>query len=809
MWVCRLPTGGGQGAQLRVKCEQQGFVLREHHPVRVPRVGAHAICQLVLIDAAGLESAIGATKDAHEADARTGAQIRGKIQASTRLGAGLKVYLTGRVALEAEGFVLEDGRFPGRQGRLLFAYLINEQGRPVPRDELAEVLWADNLPATWEKALTVLVSKLRSLLTEAGVDGAQALTSAFGCYRLQLPPDSWIDVVAADEALSDAERALTAGEIDEAMVAASIAEAITRHPFLPGDGCTWVDTKRREMDELRWRAVYVLGKAQLQAPIPTNAVRWAEQAIGLQPFREAGHRLLMQAHVACGNRAEALQAYERCRRLLDDELGAYPSPETESIYRRLLEAPTVASTGSADTTITTSPSPSPYLSPSSASATPRPARRRRVLILAGCVVVAAGIAVAAVPWSDGHHPKSATLRTIASTRCSTLHYEGTGSPQLLLEADLPLQPGALETTTPMIEAMTLALERRHYLAGRYRVGLQVCDDATADSVALFDPRTCAANAHRYAQDPSVIGVVGPLVSGCASLEIPILDRARGGPVPIVSPSATVVGLTRPDRSGSVQPANLYPAGQRNFARVLPADDVEAAADAMVAQRLGLDRVYTLDDGEPFGQSFVDNFVRAAGRLGLGVVGRGSWDAGQSSNGALAAAIAHTHPDGVFLGVSSYPESIRLLRDLRTRLGPAVQFMAPDPFDPAAAVLAGAAAEGMTVTESGPPNDQLTDEGKQFVASFFSKFDAQPSRFAVAAAQAIDVLLDAIAHSAGTRASVTSHLFASTVSNGILGSFSITPTGDTTLNTVAAYRIVGGKVTTFTTVHVPDALVAAR
>ena len=47
----------------------------------------------------------------------------------------------------------------------------------------------------------------------------------------------------------------------------------------------------------------------------------------------------MEAHVAAGNRGEALRVYEQCRHLLADELGAYPSPETESIYRALLEAP--------------------------------------------------------------------------------------------------------------------------------------------------------------------------------------------------------------------------------------------------------------------------------------------------------------------------------------------------------------------------------------------------------------------------------------------------------------------------------------
>ena len=64
------------------------------------------------------------------------------MSASERLGGPeLKVFLVGRVALEADGTLIGEAHFPGRQGRLLFAYLVAEQGRPVPRDELAEALW--------------------------------------------------------------------------------------------------------------------------------------------------------------------------------------------------------------------------------------------------------------------------------------------------------------------------------------------------------------------------------------------------------------------------------------------------------------------------------------------------------------------------------------------------------------------------------------------------------------------------------------------------------------------------------------------
>ena len=67
----------------------------------------------------------------------------------------------------------------------------------MPRDELAELLWDEELPATWMKALGVLMTKLRALLEECGIDGSTALTSAFGCYKLTLPAGSWIDVAEA------------------------------------------------------------------------------------------------------------------------------------------------------------------------------------------------------------------------------------------------------------------------------------------------------------------------------------------------------------------------------------------------------------------------------------------------------------------------------------------------------------------------------------------------------------------------------------------------------------------------------------
>jgi DNA-binding SARP family transcriptional activator/pimeloyl-ACP methyl ester carboxylesterase len=250
----------------------------------------------------------------------------------------VRVFLAGRVAVETEGVLIDEKRFPGRQSRVMFAYLVAEQGRPVPRDELAEALWGETPPPTWEKALTVNVSKLRGLLAEAGVNSPITLTSAFGCYRLDLPEGAWVDVIAAAAAAAEAEAALAADDLQNAKALATQAASLARPSFLPGEEGAWVDGKRRELVDTLYRALSCLAEASLRTGDPSEAGKAAEEAISLEPYRESGYRRLMEAHAAAGNRAEALRVYERCRKLLAEELGAYPSPETESFYRELLAA---------------------------------------------------------------------------------------------------------------------------------------------------------------------------------------------------------------------------------------------------------------------------------------------------------------------------------------------------------------------------------------------------------------------------------------------------------------------------------------
>jgi DNA-binding SARP family transcriptional activator len=296
----------------------------------------------------------------------------------------LRVFLVGQVALDAGGRALDESSFAGRQNRLLFAFLVAEHGRPVPRDELADALWGAGPPATWEKALTVIASKVRGLLVEAGLDGA-ALSGAYGCYRLELPGDAWVDMLVAADAADGAEAALRSGNLERARACAALAESLLRLPFLAGEDGAWVTAKRLELADVRIRALGALADACLRTGDAAEAAGWAEQAVALEPFRETGYRRLMEAHVAAGDRAEALRVYDRCRRLLAEELGAYPSPETEAIYRRLLdETPGPAS-------------PRPRLAPA------RRRRRRLTLAVAGLVIGA--IVAAAFAIGGGSPPR--------------------------------------------------------------------------------------------------------------------------------------------------------------------------------------------------------------------------------------------------------------------------------------------------------------------------------------------------------------------------------------------------------------------
>jgi DNA-binding SARP family transcriptional activator len=250
----------------------------------------------------------------------------------------LRVFLTGKVALVgSDGRIVDEGSLPGLQGRVVLAMLAAERRRSLSHEELAEELWGDDRPPAWENGLKAVVSKLRAALADVSLDG-RSIAGAFGLYQLHLPPGAWIDVESAADALHRAEALAGQRRTDEAVGWALATRAIASRPFVEGANGPWVERRRAWLRDLYLRSLEVLADAWIRRGDHVLASADAEEALRSEPFRESLYRLLMRAHAGAGNRAEALRAYERCARLLADELGVDPTPETEAIYLEILRS---------------------------------------------------------------------------------------------------------------------------------------------------------------------------------------------------------------------------------------------------------------------------------------------------------------------------------------------------------------------------------------------------------------------------------------------------------------------------------------
>ena len=248
---------------------------------------------------------------------------------------GPRIFLLGRIGIEADNGTVEASDFPGRQGRLAFVFLAAEPRR-VDRHLLADVLWNEDLPDQWMSALAAIMSKLRKLLTDVGMDGASVLDGRDGSYELRFPPGTWIDLQTAINSLDRAEGLLRRENPAAAWSDAAVASSIFRRPFLAGESGEWVERMRRDLHEYEVRTFDALARVWLALRQPVAALQAARRVLDLAPYRESAHSRVMECHLAAGDRAEAVRVYERLRKLLEETMGLSPNEVTEGLYEQAL-----------------------------------------------------------------------------------------------------------------------------------------------------------------------------------------------------------------------------------------------------------------------------------------------------------------------------------------------------------------------------------------------------------------------------------------------------------------------------------------
>jgi len=414
------------------------------------------------------------------------------------------------------------------------------------------------------------------------------------------------------------------------------------------------------------------------------------------------------------------------------------------------------------------------------------------LLIGSAIAMVALLAAGAVAIASTS--SSGTATTLPKT-CGPLFYKGSGQPQFIVVSDLPLQGAGRAQNLLMGQAIRYVLEKQfNFKAGKYTVGYQECDDSTAQA-GRYDPTVCSSNGRAYAAEKKVIGILGTFNSGCSKLIIPIVNRAAGGPIGMVSSANTAVGLTHyAPWNDPGEPNIYYPTKIRNYVRVAASDDFQGPAMADYFKKQGKKSVYILQDNTTFGKGVAQGFQSRANKLGIKVLAFEAWSEKATDYTAIAQKIKDSGAQSVYLGGLVCDNGVKLLKDLRSVLGPNLMMGGPDGWTPeSATAAAGSAAQGFRISYAGQPLATLGPTGKKFIAGLraYAKVKGQMPPYPVYQGQSAQVMLTAIAKSNGTRLGVTKALFKTNVKNGIMGTFHFNPAGDIVpTKYITIERIVG-------------------
>jgi branched-chain amino acid transport system substrate-binding protein len=417
--------------------------------------------------------------------------------------------------------------------------------------------------------------------------------------------------------------------------------------------------------------------------------------------------------------------------------------------------------------------------------------RHRSFMAAGVAVAVAALSLTACKSSSSSSSTSGGATNAGG---------GASGKTVVISTDLPLQGASKDTSDSTNKMIQLYLDQVGDKAGNYKIQLKTYDDSTA-AAGQWDAATCSKNANDHVANKDEVAVMGTYNSGCAKIEVPILNAA---PMLMVSHANTNPGLTKAWDSG--EPAKYYPSGKRNYARVITTDDFQGAAAAAYAfNDLKVTRCYVVNDNQTYGQGVAKAFADAASKLGIKVLGDEAWDAKQPNYQALFTKIKATNPDCLYIGGIYDNNGGQLVKDKFNILGDntKVKMIGPDGFTGYPALDKQPESQGMYVTFAGLSIDQLVAKagaGAKLVQAYKTKYGADPvGSYPLYGVAATQVILAAIAKSDGTRQGVLDQVFSGsgiTIDAGtsVIGKqFTInTQTGDVDARDISVLQEKGNK-----------------
>jgi SARP family transcriptional regulator, regulator of embCAB operon len=245
----------------------------------------------------------------------------------------ITVRLIGSLHIRRGNTELNAHSLGGPKPRQILEILLLHRGTPVSKDRLIELLWAGNAPAEALPTLESYVSVLRRNI-QPGHAKTGPLRTATGGYLidrtlLDLDLDRFEALVRAAE---------TAAPADAYPLLCQALET-AGEPLL-GDELTpeWAGTERAAHAARVTAVTVTAAETALGLGHADEAIVFARDALGTDQLNERAWTALILAMEAAGRYAEGLQAYEKCRRTLHQELGCAPGPALRSAHARLLNA---------------------------------------------------------------------------------------------------------------------------------------------------------------------------------------------------------------------------------------------------------------------------------------------------------------------------------------------------------------------------------------------------------------------------------------------------------------------------------------
>ena len=245
----------------------------------------------------------------------------------------LELRVFGRLDVAIGGVPIDLGSIGRRQTRILLVLLAANRGRDLSRESVAQSMWPAREPAVARKNFYTVWSQLRRGLSLPDGSCPYLVRHQYGCRLDERYVRS--DIARFDDIC----RELLFGkpDFDEWIELYTEIERDFSGELLPIEEKSPLIIAVRESRRKRMVDALIAGSLRLiEVGNPQWAIWFARSAINREVTREDAYVALMRAQVAYDQRTAAMQTYFECRRMLAEELGIDPSPETNALYNDLL-----------------------------------------------------------------------------------------------------------------------------------------------------------------------------------------------------------------------------------------------------------------------------------------------------------------------------------------------------------------------------------------------------------------------------------------------------------------------------------------